>query len=173
MEIDYSEIISKNERESIFRPGPYNHCRNAKRIYLDDLGEEIKSNFDSLTDFILKKTDNLLGEYFFVCLVTYTEDKRVLFPDKELMQLKNCNIPLPSEFKFDQAYIDDDEWYSNYLFFKERKKFLRNYVKGILAPSLSPVDPLINLDVFFISSDLKILINLYDDRGMDIVELKS
>jgi hypothetical protein len=34
------------------------------------------------------------------------------------------------------------------------------------------IEPSLNMEIFFISKDLKTLINVYDDRGMDILELK-
>jgi len=175
MKIDasYSEIIKQNSRESIFNPGPYNHCAKANRIYLDELDEEIKTDLQLLTTTVLNKISKLFKDSFFVCLVTFTQEKSVFFPKEDLTQLTNCGIPLPIEFQFEQTYIELDEWYANYLFFKESKTSLKRYVKGILATYLSENEPYINLDVFFISNNLEKLVNLYDDRGMDIVELKT
>lgn len=131
MKIDasYSEIIKQNSRESIFHPGPYNHCAKANRIYLDELDEEIKTDLQLLTTTVLNKISKLFEDSFFVCLVTFTQEKSVIFPKNDLIQLKNCKIPLPIEFKFDQRYDENDEWYINYLFFQRKQDILKKVCK--------------------------------------------
>lgn len=166
----YKEIITKNNEQHIFHTGPYNHCENSERIYLDELFINNSDRIVLLRDFIMKNFKRFYNYDFYVCLVTFSDDNLEKFPQEVLLRLKDCNIQLPIENSYSSKYIQDDEWYAHYLFFKESKYHFEKYINSILYDYN---EPSIYSDVFIINKELSELVNIYDDRGMDIVQLKK
>jgi hypothetical protein len=167
----YKAIQKENDKLSIFHSGPFNLCPDSKRIYLDEFGLEKKDLLPFLKKYVYELIEPVLGQTFYVCLVSNSEDKINIFPQDSLNHLESCKIETPIEFVHDNEYIHEDEWYNHYLFYKETGSNLQKYINGILG-HLIKTEPYLDMEVFFIDNSLKTLINLYDDRGIDIVNLK-
>jgi hypothetical protein len=167
----FKAIQKKNDKFSIFHPGPYNLCPDSKRIYLDEFGLEKEELFYFLRKYVHELIAPILGQTFYVCLVSHSEEKMKAFPQESLNHLESCKIQTPINFLYDSEYVNDDEWHNHYLFYNETDSTLQKYIDGILG-YLIESKPCFNMEVFFIDKSLETLINIYDDRGMDIVNLK-
>ena len=174
----FKSIVSKNNKYSIFHIGPYNHCDNSDRIYLDNIVfKDAERNIDSIKNAILEVTDEILGKDFFVCFVDYNSEAKSNISEldkSDCEQLVKCKIELPSELYFETNYIDEDEWFCSLIFYKELRLDYMEYFQLILNRHLNmPNKPYLPFDTFIIDRNLEWLVNLYDDRGMDIVKLKQ
>jgi hypothetical protein len=86
------------------------------------------------------------------------------------LDLLSINIPnncIKREF-----HIEEDELYIQLFFFEVNFDDILKYLWGLLSSNFRGIEPFLQMEIFFISKDLKTLINVYDDRGMDILELK-
>ena len=83
-------------------------------------------------------------------------------------QIKHLQINIPKvNFKL-KEWVEDDEWNRNYLFFKLDKLELHKLIFGKLGAELG-IKPSFWFDLYIYDIDLGVLVNPYDDRGMDVV----
>lgn len=174
----FKSIVSKNDKYSIFHVGPNNHCEDSNRIYLDNIAfKDQARNIDSIKSVISKVTKEILGKDFFVCFVdnNYENKSQVSELEKgDFEQLVNCKIEIPREHYFETNYIDEEEWFTSFIFYKELRLNSMEYFEFILNRFLGiPNKPFLPFDTFLIDKNLEWLVNLYDDRGIDIVKLKK
>jgi hypothetical protein len=116
-----------------------------------------------------------LKEYFSESLyigMIYTDNKYTKkLQKKTLDSLEFLNICIPENCIRREFYIDDDELYIKLFFFEINIDDIKKYLWGLLSTNFRGIEPFLQMEIFFISNDLKTLINVYDDRGMDILEL--
>lgn len=165
------ELLRKKfDLNSLFSLGLYNKFDNVNRIFLDEICDK-NYKFDSVYSYAEKVFKTKIKSDFFVCMVTYTENPTNVFPSQELEQLSDNEIDIPTKFIYWSAYNNEEEWYVHYLFYEEKEIFLPKYISGLLARHLLDNKPYIGSEMFFIPQAGDVMINMYDDRGMDILEL--
>jgi len=106
-------------------------------------------------------------------LVFYSEDEQDKEYLEKIKEVKECGIHIPEVTSSRKKYIEDYEVYTHYVFFEVNRSNLHKYIEGILAQSLKFDKPCLPCDVFYVKSDLTKIVNIYDDRGMDILSLDT
>lgn len=167
----YQSIVSCNDKTSIFHPGPFNLTVNSDRIYLDELFNPKKENFAELVSHILGIFEDYLQNDYLVGIIDHSEVQIDDLSSKSKELIDSCGIVLRNNYCIDVYYEPEEEWYTTIRMQPDTKDNLRKYVESILRGHVGLEGTYINNSVVFISSDGKILLNLYDDRGLDIVRL--
>jgi len=157
----------------LFSPGIYNKFDNSDREYFDELNLKGSKLFYFLNNYLKYKLEDLLGDRFYVCLVFYSEDERGSDLSDKIQLVKECGINIPSDYVSVNRYIEDYEVYCNYFFYEESVDNLSKYISGTLAIDLMEGIPRLPCDAFYIKRDMTKVVNVYDDRGMDVVNLYS
>jgi len=165
----YNRLKKSYDLSILFSLGLYHKYKNVNRIYLDE-NEELK-NINSYIKYLDKSFFKIFGNTVYVCLVDYTEQECNSFPNEELTLLKKCGIDIKeTDSKYFSKYIEDEERYAHYLLHVVKKNNLNLYIKGLLSLHLDK-EPYFTSNMFILSEDLKYLINLYDDRGVDVMKM--
>ena len=162
---DFSKIFSHNSN--------YNFPNN-ERIYLDETG--LKGQ--RLYKFLLEKTEVIASKYiqdrYFVALVNFSPEKSKK-EDYILSDMEQFNLALPDEYFYHEEYIEEDEWFIKCLFFYEYKNPIKSYFDGILSCHIPTRNKkkFLKCEPFIFDLELKYRVDLYDDRGMDILFLRN
>jgi hypothetical protein len=131
---------------NVFNIGLFNRFNSCERNYLDHIPHNLRGFIvilDLLHDLILSH----LGEDFF-----------------------EIGLEVPDEIIQAQLYSDDDELYYCYSFF-EWTDLIKPLLWLSISNNYSTISPKFDLDIFFVSKDVCKLINVYDDRGVDILKI--
>jgi len=154
--------------ETIFSLGLYHKFNNVQRIYLDKL---FGKKYDESIDYVTNLVKINMGKQFYVCLVDYSDFEMSFFDKHSIANLNKIQIQIPNYNIYMTKYIKDDEWYEQYLMFIDYNINIKKYISGIIN-RVRFNKPSINTNVFFVDLNLKMVINLYDDRGLDILKLE-
>ena len=166
-------LLEKFDVNDLFHPGPYNsEGLNGERIYLDETGLKGKRLYNHHVEFI----NDLIGSFFrdgvYICLATSSLENDTYFPKEDLDQVENCGIHIPPIAAYHMEYIDEDECFRHYILYAERPKNIEKYVHHSIANHIQDVDfPYWPCDIFLLNSELNKMVNIYDDRGMDIIDI--
>lgn len=165
------EKIEKNyDLNNLFSIGLYLRYANTKRIYLDNIKKEGIDLFMFLLELIEKYMRKHLSDSIYICLMNYEWTYQKELSTETVNQLKRTGINIPELCAKREYYDFDDEWYVKLYFYEESLDNIKKYLWGILAGHCL-VQPNSFMDMFFISKDLSALLNVYDDRGMDLKKL--
>ena len=113
-----------------------------------------KSNdIEEILNEALKLVNNLFGENEILARITFWDKNyKCLFPLNRILlnEKEDCLIGL---YRFQISDFRFQELIRSHL----------NYEKGL--------DPYLNITVYFFNLDLKIILNIYDDRGADYLKI--
>lgn len=171
--MDLNQAFKKIETHglaNVFNIGLFNRFNSCERNYLDHIPQNLRGfivNLDMLHDLILSH----LGEDIFVCVRTSSHNK-IKELKNELISLSEIGLELPDEIIQAQLYSDDDELYYCYSFF-EWTDLIKPLLWMSISNNYSNISPKFDLDIFFVSKDVNKLINVYDDRGVDILNIPT
>lgn len=155
---------------NVFNIGLFNRFNGCERKYLDHIPQNLRGFIvilDMLHDLILSH----LGEDIFVCVRTSSHN---IIKDlkNELTSLSEVGLELPVKVIQAQLYSEDDELYYCYSFF-EWTDLIKPFLWLSISNNYSNISPKYDLDIFFVSKNVCKLINIYDDRGVDILKIPS
>lgn len=166
---DITQGLLKNQSlDDLFSVGLYHRFKRVNRFFLDELFDK---NYSKSISFVSDHILQIVGDKFYVCLVDYSEIDLNFFNAETLSNIDANGIDIPKSRLFFSKYISEDDWYGQYLFYEESGTNIGKYVSGIInrvsrdKPSLIP-------EVYYLNFNLNTLINVYDDRGMDIMTIK-
>jgi hypothetical protein len=109
----------------------------------------------------------ILEKEYFVCLVISSEKDKITRYDRS--KLKSCSIKPPKDKIVWSYYCEDDELFKHHIFYKDTIEVLPNYILRSICPGLSTIGRSCGADIFLASINTNQLLNIYDDRGMDIL----
>lgn len=164
----FETLGSKSKNIKIFKSNLHSRFEGSKRYYFDF--ERRKTNLDLATNMVFSKLTGLdlkNGGY----LVFIVQDENGGDFEIDFTHARECNIDLGSPCGKLSYYDNDNEWFVYLQAFKCDFSSIISSLKGELAASLG-YEPYLDIECFIVSNDLSIAINLYDDRGMDIANLK-
>jgi len=175
MEIDesFNYLISNYDFAKIFSHNSNYNFPNNERIYLDNTGLKGKR----LHSHLLEKTSRIASNYvkseFLVALVEFSPENS----EKEgyiLRDMDEYNLALPEAYLYHEEFIEEDEWFIKCLFFYECKNTLESYFNGVLTRHIAGLNrkKYLKPEPFIFDLELNYRIDLYDDRGMDILFLR-
>jgi len=154
----------------VFSIGLFNKFDNCERKYLDNIPHDL-SGFIAILDILQDLILSQLGSVIFVCVRTSSHSK-IIDMKNEINDLSEIGLKLPDEIIYTQLYSDEDELYYCYSFFK-----WNDLIKPLLWINISNnfpnIKPAFDFDLFFVSMDVSKIINVYDDRGVDILKFTS
>ena len=160
-------INDKTLEKGLFHKPKY----SAIRIHLDTPWQ-CNSSCDPIARFSysymnsLPICSSLLDSDYLVCLLIES-DKNI--SRKDIIALRECSINIPKNKLFFSYYSDEDDLHKNYIFFKDSLKSLTKYVWNSISKGCSTIEPYCVPDIFLANINAEHLINIYDDRGMDIL----
>lgn len=168
----FEKIENSYDIKELFSLGLYHKFENVNRVYLDVFDKKGIDLFLFLIDYI----NDIMKEYFsgslYICMI-YDDNKYTKKLPKETIEtMKRLSINIPENSIKREYYKEDDEFYTKLFFFEDNFDAIKKYLWGLLSRNFIGVSPFLHMDIFFISKDLKTLISVYDDRGLDILELK-
>lgn len=166
-----SLLENKYDIKLLFSLGLYNKFDKVDREYFDELNLKELELYIYLKKYLTRKLRTLLGEKYFVCLVLYFEEECDNDLSEDLESIKECGIQIPNNNVSFTRYIEEEELYAHYIFFEDCEDNLQKYIAETLAIDLLNVDPVMPCNVFYVKSDLTKVVNIYDDRGMDVLSL--
>ena len=167
MEIEQSfNKLIEYDLANVFNVGLFNRFKNCERRYLDHISRSLVGFIDIL-DQVQDVIKPQIGDDCFICIRTssYSQIKDL---NKEILPLLELGVKLPDRIIYKQLYNDDDELYYCYSFF-EWKNSIKPFLWLNLSNNYPNIKPIFDLDLFFISKDISKIINVYDDRGIDIL----
>lgn len=166
-------LVTKYDANDLFHPGPYNSKGiTGERIYLDEIGLKGGELYNHLVKLIDDKIGSLFNKGLYVCIATSSWEDTSNYPKEDLEHVKKCGIKVPTTAAYSKKYISDEEWYRHYLLFEEQPENLRQYIHYSIANHIQEIESTYwPCDIFILNSTLNIMVNIYDDRGMDIIEL--
>ncbi|TNE54019.1 MAG: hypothetical protein EP338_09005 [Bacteroidetes bacterium] len=150
----------------LFSVGIYHRFRNVERIYLD----EMQSSFDKIEYLKRNIISKIENDELYACMVTYTEVAQENFPGNSIIELNRCGIDTEREVVFKCLFDEEEEWYSNLLFFKLNYVEIEKFISGVLFRTESKRRSF-SSEFFIVNYTTKKVINVYDDRGVDILEI--
>ncbi|MFA8301428.1 MAG: hypothetical protein ACEPOV_14770 [Hyphomicrobiales bacterium] len=174
MNLKYNfESLEAYGLDRIFTLGLKHSFENVKRVYLDELNVSGISGFLKLIDYTKKIIKPLIGDEFFICFVSQSDKVFSKSCKRQLSMLTFLGLKKPSEIYMKDIFLEEEERFMRYLFFLDSLSSLETYIWGALASEYEGVNitPYIAGDIFIISQDLRYVINIYDDRGLDILKL--
>lgn len=173
LELIFEKIEKNYDLNDLFSAGPYNRYENTKRIYFDNIKKRGIDRFLFLIELIEKYMRKQFSDSIYICLIDYDFTYQKKLPKKKVSQFEYTGIKIPKLCAKRDFYDMEAEWYIKLHFFEENIGNIKKYLWGSLAGNFSDIDiqPILRLDIYFISKDLSTLINIYNDRGMDIMKL--
>jgi len=168
----YNILIENNEKTDIFHPGPFNLTDNSERIHLDELFKPTKENFNAIVDFVLHVFNEYLDKRYLVGIIDHSETNQLDLDKEVKTSVEECGIILSEEYVIDSFYEPEDLWYTTIRLQYDIDSNLKKYIEGILRPHIHIEGPYLKAEIVFISLNADYLLNLYDDRGIDIVQLR-
>lgn len=160
--------LKRYDFAKVFSVGLYNRFKDTERRCFD----HIPTNLVGFID-LLDQLENLIkfqiGDPCFICIRTSSYDQ-VKDLNKELLTLSDFGIKLPNKIVCSQLYSDDDELYYCYSFL-EWEGSIKTLLWLNISGNYPNIKPMFDLDLFFVSKDVRKIINVYDDRGLDILNL--
>ena len=161
-----SKLLGRVKANDIFRIGPFNRFEKSRR-------EEL-SSFNSVSiDVLVEEVTSCLNKEiqnseFYIALVF--EEHENCVSDEEVSFVNDCGINTDEAIGAVDFYDEDDEL-DYFVRPYECSAFeIKRVIKSKLARHLE-VEPYYMAELFIIANDGSRVINLYDERGMDIVEL--
>jgi hypothetical protein len=168
----FEKIESTYDIKELFSLGLYHKYEKVNREYLDKFDKKGIDLFLFLIDYISDLMIKYFSDSLYVAML-YSDNKyEKKLQKKTIDNLKYLNINIPANCIKREYFLPDDELHTKLFFFEEDYKNIKKYLWGLLSRNFMGIEPSLNMEIFFISKDLKTLINVYDDRGMDILELK-
>lgn len=156
---------------NLFSVGPGKGTLNVYRYHLDEYPIKGLDLFAFLHHQLSNDVQMRMGAEFFVCLSRRTSSPKKKYPNKALKEVRFLGIEVPEDAVYRCESPEEEGDSMNLLFYPGNPQDISKYVWGVLAHNFPKVEPALNSDVFFVSADLKRMVNIYDDRGMDVVEL--
>lgn len=166
-------IRKKHTLKKVFSLGIFNRFENCKRIYLDRLNKKGLDLFIYLVRNITSKMKLIFRNGYFVCILSYSNAELKNIPYSTLKVFKIFNIKIPKDHVYIQEYCKEDEIFLHYLFFRENPTNLEKLIWFCLSRNFTHIKPYSNSDIFFFTLNTDLIINLYDDRGIDILILEN
>lgn len=159
--IIYPEI-DKNVYD-IFNITDFSSLGNIESKIRIELGEDYKSK--ERISFALNKANDIMD----VCFKNQELFLRIILWDKvDDSDLLNPVLePIKSHLKFKK--IEDESLILYYYFEKFDFREIESLVKSSICFELG-VEPSINMTCFYFNFETPVLLNIYDDRGLDIVK---
>lgn len=167
----FMKIEESYDIKDLFSYALYHKYNNVKRVYLDVFELKGVQLFLFLINFICDIMKNYFSETMYICLVSFDNENMIKLPKEKIKSLKLLDINIPKASIKKQYYLEEDEFYVTLYFFEEKFQNINKYIWGLLACNFSEIEPCLQMSMFFISKDLTSLVNVYDDRGMDIMKL--
>ncbi len=171
LEIIFTKIEQSYNIKDLFSYALYHKYDNVKRVYLDEFELSGIQLFLFLINFICDVMKNYFSETVYICLVNFDNENLTKLPKEKIKAMKLLDINIPKASIKKQYYLEEDEFYVTLFFFEEKFQKINKYLWGLLACNFLGIEPYLQMGMFFISKDLSSLINVYDDRGMDIMKL--
>lgn len=159
------DFINDFSIEKLFVHGLYHRYDGVRRLYLDHMFDK---NNEEKIKFVYNTIEPILGESYYVCLSSFSDT-----PPNEtesIFKFIDSKLASPSEIKFVKKYMEDDEGYCIFLIYKDSKLNLLKYISGIIN-TVNLGEIIINYEVFFMDLYFNTIIDVYDDRGMDILNV--
>lgn len=172
IELAFNKIEQSYDIKVLFSYALYHKFDNVERIYLDEFNVEGIELFLFLINYLYELMKSNFTDSIYICLVNFSNKKLFNLPKKKKESMKYLNINISNDKIQKTYFLEDDEWYVNLFFYKEEFKNIKKYLWGILSKNFLGIEPVLNMELFFISNDLSKLINIYDDRGVDIMKLE-
>ena len=156
-----------------FQNGIFYRQENCIRLGLSDDGVESKSYIKMFTVALERATR--------IIELAFEKSEKVsicyAFPGDSMISnlssfrdLKSMGLSIPNDYGIFREWVEDDEWNRNYLFFQINKSELHKCIFGVLGAELG-IEPSCGFDLYLYDEQAGILVNPYDDRGLDIVGL--
>lgn len=159
--------------QNIFKVGLANRFedKSVERIYMDNLFLSKGNRHKHLVVYLKKVFDKFIFDKYLVCFAVQEERK---IGKKEalkslLMELKQCEI-LFCEMYYKSIFDVEDDWWIHYFFSLDQKLNLEKYFEVILGCHLGQ-EKCLPVEVYFVDADFNYVINIYDDRGLDVFYL--
>lgn len=173
LEEDFNRLKAKYDLGEIFSQALIFTFENVERIYLDEIrGKSNKIRFDKIIRYVLNEL-SFLSDQIYICAVSGADQVSGLFAKEGIDTLKRLGIVVPDKKICFSQYNEDYECEFAYLFYEENKENIIKYVHGVIGAGLH-INPSFKseVDIYFIDLESKKIINIYDDRGMDIVDIE-
>lgn len=159
-----TDIKEKVDCNRLFRVGPFNRFNNAERIELPSSEESSVQDITQKAISII--TEEIASKEFYVILVFEEYNDELTKEEVELA--RECGVDIDKPIGSYNFYDDDDDLYCFVRAYHCNESELEVIIKGKLARHFD-LEPYFMAELFILSSDFKTIINLYDERGLDIV----
>ncbi|RUO45867.1 DUF3885 domain-containing protein [Pseudidiomarina donghaiensis] len=161
-----SPLLNKVDVNKIFRIGPFNRFEKAERV---ELPNSTQTSVDALVQEVISRSSEAIGNSeFFIALVFEEFDNHL--SEDEVSLVNKSGISTENPIGATEFYDENDELYCFVRAYSCNESELENVVRAKLARHLD-LEPYYMAELFIVSSDGSKVINLYDERGMDIVWL--
>ncbi len=165
------KLFDLNETALIFEIGLGNRLlQKAERVYFDALDFTIQQIEEYVLSFFKEKFINYNELY--ICLLNHTFDEKMNSFDVFKENLTCLGIDSNVDFYTRNLYDKEDEWFLNYFVFKADFSVATKLFEGLFNRERPhEEDKYLKVEPFFISFDLNQVLNVYDSRGMDYLEI--
>lgn len=164
----FTQVGENVDCRKLFRVGPYNRMEEGTRVELPDAR---KFSLDDFVAEVVSAIGHSIYERLKYVVLVFSNYENS-FPANELKVIKRLGIMDTNTLDEFDYYDDDDELFFFVRAYRITSVTVRNIIKLSLACHVG-ARPYLEPDCFFLTSDFSHAINVYDDRGMDIVNIKK